>query len=173
MKALLDASLGGKFAHFVVFVGRALDVVHRRFRGAVEAGDDHLLQADIFGPGKPALLILPEFLDAEMRTHTGDTGIAQNFLELGSRVFGEAGEAELGVTYRRAQLDGLKSEGRKLLDRAWKILGDHLPDSPRLTPDRHAKRIGAKFQGPNGKKAGSGGVRGRIFEKFSSRNRWH
>ena len=46
---------------------------------------------------------------------------------------------EFGVTDRRAQLDRLKSGVGKLLDRAGKILGDHFPDRPRLTSNRHAR----------------------------------
>ena len=74
--------------------------------------------------------------------------IAQDSPQLGPCVFGEAGEAGVGVTHRRAQLDRLKSGLGKLLDRAGKVLGDHLPDRPRLTPNGHAKRIGAKLRAP-------------------------
>src|SRR6266478_815152 len=173
MKTLLDTSLGRQFSHFVVFVGRALDIIHSRFGGAVEAGHDHLRQADIFGPGNAGLLILAEFLDAEVRTHTGDARIAQNFPELVSGVFGEAAEAELGVTYRRAQFNGLKSGNGKLLDGAGKVLGNHLPDGPGLAPNGHAKRVGAKLRGGQGKKSGSGGAGRRISNKLSSRNLRH
>ena len=80
--------------HLVVFVGRSLHVIHGRFLRPVEAWHQHLRQADIFRPGDARCLILSEFLDAEVRTHTGDTGVAQNFPEFSSRVFGETGEAE-------------------------------------------------------------------------------
>src|SRR5882757_9043423 len=173
VKALLDTGFSGKFAHFVVFAGGALHVIHGGFLGPAEAGHDHLRQADILGPGNACLLIVAQLLDAEVRTNTGDTGIAQNFLEFGSAVFGEASEAVLGITYRRAQLNGLKSGLSKQLDGGGKVFGNHLLDSPGLTPDGQAKRIGAKFQGAYGKEAGSGGAGTRVFEKFSSRNHGH
>ncbi|HTF23213.1 MAG TPA: hypothetical protein VK937_04760, partial [Candidatus Limnocylindria bacterium] len=47
-------------------------------------------------------------------THTCHTRIAQDSPELGSRVFGETGEARIRVTYRRAQLNRLKSGLGKL-----------------------------------------------------------
>src|SRR5258708_10867609 len=84
VKALLDTGFGREFAHFVVFIGGTLHVIHDGFLGAVECGYHHLPQADILGPGDPGLLILAELLDAEVRTYTGDAGIAQNFTELGS-----------------------------------------------------------------------------------------
>ena len=115
VKSLLDAGLGRLLAHFVVFVGRSLHVIHGRFLGPVEAGHQHLREADIFRPGNGALLIFSEFLDAEVRADASDTGIAQNFAELGSFVFGEACEARIGVAYRRAEFDGLKSGVGKLL----------------------------------------------------------
>jgi len=144
MKALLDAGLGGEFGHFVVFVGGALHIVQSRFGGAAEGWDDHLRQAEIFCPGNPGRLIVAEFDDGEVRTHAGDTGVVQNFAELGSGVFGEASEAGIGVTCRRAELNGLKSGVGKLLDGAGKVLGNHFPDGPGLAANGHAKRIGAK-----------------------------
>src|SRR6266403_2492278 len=108
-----------------------------------------------------------------MRTHTCHTRIAQDSPELGSRVFGETGEARIRVTYRRAQLNRLKSGLGKLLDRAGKVLDDHLPDRPRLTSNWHAQRIGAKLQTTCGNKASRGGVRRRIFDKLSSRHLRH
>src|SRR5260370_13562749 len=170
MKALLDTGLGGKFAHFVVFVCGGLQVSHGGFLGGAEAGHDHLREADIFGPGNARRLIFPQLVDAEMGADTGDAGIGQNFAEFGSAVFGEASEAVLGVTYRRAQLNGLKSGLSKQLEGAGKVLGNHLLDSPGLTPNGQAKRVGAKFQGTYGKEAGSGGAGGGILEKFSSRS---
>src|SRR2546429_1764543 len=71
-----------------------------------------------------------------MRTHTCHTCIAQNSLELGSRVFGETGEARIRVTYWRAQLNRLKSSLGKLLDRAGKVLGEHVSDRPRLASNK-------------------------------------
>jgi len=84
MKALLEAGLGGLLAHFVVFVGGALHVIHGGILGAVEAGNKHLREADVFGPGNSPGLVLTEFVDAEVRAHTSDTGIAENFAEVGS-----------------------------------------------------------------------------------------
>ncbi len=130
-------------------------------------------QANFLRPGNPALLILPEFFDAEVRTHTRHTGFAQNSPQLGSRVFAKASEAVFRVTYRRAQLNRLKSGCGKLLDRAGKVLGKHFPDRPRLTSNWHAQRIGAKFQTACGNKARRGGLRRRIFNKLSPRHRGH
>src|SRR5260370_42585773 len=114
------------------------------------------------GEGDGGGMIVAEVVDGEVRTETGDAGIGQNFPEFGSAVFGEASEAELGVTYRRAQLDALKSGLSKQLDGGGKVLGDHLLYSPGLTPHGQAKRSGMKFHGAYGKKAGNGGARGRI-----------
>src|SRR6267378_1066789 len=105
-----------------------------------------------------------------MRTHTRHTRIAQNSSELGSRVFGETGEARIRVTYRRAQLNRLKSGLGKLFDGAGKILGDHVSDRPRLASEGHAERIGAKLQTTCGNKADRGCLRCRVFEKISSRH---
>jgi hypothetical protein len=80
-----------------------------------------------------------------MGAFTFHTGIAQDFPQFGPFVFGEAAEAAIGVSHRRAQLDPLKSGVGKLLDRAGKVLGDHLPDGISLTSYGHAKRIGAKL----------------------------
>src|SRR5260370_21727182 len=135
MKALLDASLGREFAHFVVFVGGALYIIHSRILAPCEAGHDHLRQADILGPGNAGFLIVAELLDAEVRTHAGDAVIVQNFPDLRAPVFGEAGEAVLGITHWRAQLDGLKSGLSKELDGGGKKLCDPFLDSPRLAPD--------------------------------------
>src|SRR4029077_6061166 len=119
------------------------------------------------------LLIVAEFFDAEMRTHTRDTGIAQNFAKLASLVLAQASETVFRVTYRRAQFSRLKSGVGKLLDRAGKILGDHLPHRPSLTSDWHVQRIGAQLQPARGDKAGRGGVRRRTFHKLSSRHLRH
>src|SRR5213080_2366853 len=173
VKALLEAGLGGKFAHFVVFVGGALDVVQSWLLGAFEAGHDHLREADIFRPGNAGLLIVAKLLDAEVRTDAGDAGIGQNFAELGARVFGEAAEAMLGITYGRAKLNGLKSCGGKLLDGARKILGNHFPNRPGLAADGQAERIGAKLQHTGGKESGCSGAGGGVLEKFSSRQFGH
>ena len=71
------------------------------------------------------LLILAEFVDAEVRTDAGEPCVAQDLAQFGTFVFGEAGESVVGVANRRAQLDRLKSGVGKLLDRAGKIFGDH------------------------------------------------
>ena len=92
MQALLDTSLCGLIAHSVVFVGRSLHIVQSRFFRPIEAGDEHLCQADIFRPCDSVLLILPKLFDTKVRTHTCYARIAQNPLELGSRIFGEAAE---------------------------------------------------------------------------------
>src|SRR5437667_9916470 len=120
MKALLEAGLGGKFAHFVVFVGGALDVVQSRLLGAFQAGHDHLREADVFCPGNASFLIVAKRLDGEWRANAADACIAENFAELGACIVSEASEAMLGVTYRRAKLDGLKSSRRKRHDGAAK-----------------------------------------------------
>src|SRR5438552_16801917 len=82
--AELSAKAGIQQGHFVVFAGGALDIIQSGFRGTAEAGHNHLRQADIFRPGDAGLLILAEFLDAEVRTHAGDAGIAEKFAELGA-----------------------------------------------------------------------------------------
>src|SRR5262249_11888082 len=119
------------------------------------------------------LLILPEFPNAEVRTHTRNACICQNSPEFGSRVFGEAGEAGIGVTYWRAQLDRLKSGLGKLLDRTGKVLVDHCSDRPRLASDWDAKRIGAKLQREGGQISSHSSLVRRTFQKLSSGNRRH
>ena len=97
VKTLLDARLGRLFAHFVVFVGGSLHIIHGGLLGPAEAWHDHLRQADIFRPGDARCLIFPEFVDAEVRTHASDAGIAQNFPQFRAVVFGEAAESGVGV----------------------------------------------------------------------------
>src|SRR5260370_4206205 len=138
VKALLDAGLGGELGHFVVFVGGALNILQSGVFRSVEAGDAHLLEADVFRPGNAGLLILAKLLDAEVRTHAGDACIVENFAEFGSGIFGEAGEAGVGVTYRRTELNGLKSAGGKLHDCAAKFPGDQLADSADLAAYRRS-----------------------------------
>src|SRR5215467_11047437 len=144
MQAPLDARLGGLFADFVVFFGRPLHVIHGRVSRPIEAGYQHLLQPDVVCPSNSARLILPEFIDVEVRAFTLDAEIAEDFPELGAFVFSEPAEAGIGISYWRAQLDGLKSCVSKLLDRSGEVLGGHLADRIRLTSNRDAKRIGAK-----------------------------
>ena len=108
-------ALAGLLAHLVVFVGGPLHVVHGRVLRTVEAGHQHLRQADVLGPGNAARLILSQFLDAEVGADALDARVAQNPAQLGALVFGEAAESGVGVTYRRAQLDRLKSGVGKLL----------------------------------------------------------
>src|SRR5207244_7640317 len=50
VKALLDAGLGRLLAHSVVFVGRALYVIHGRVARPLEAWHEHLRQANVFRP---------------------------------------------------------------------------------------------------------------------------
>src|SRR5262249_36536505 len=96
----------------------------------------------VFGPCDTGALVLAEFFDGEMRAYAGDASVAQNFAQLHWAVFREAGEIVVGVAYRRAQFDGLKSGLGKLFDGAGKILGDHLPNRPGLASDRQAQWVG-------------------------------
>src|SRR5262249_45560163 len=128
---------------------------------------------NVLCPGNSAREILPEFFHVEVRALTLDTQIAQDSSELGAFVFGDATEAGIGVTHRRAQLDRLKSGLGKLLERAGKVLGDHRSDGIRLASNWHAKRIGAKLQCARGQEPGHRGIGRRTFEKFPSRNYKH
>jgi len=53
------------------------------------------------------------------------------------------------------------------------VLGDHGPHRPRLTSNGHPKRIAAKLPCARGQEPGHNGIRGRVLEKLSSRNRGH
>src|ERR1700733_6962952 len=59
VKSLLNAGLGGSLSHFVVFIGGPLHLIQGRVFWSVEAGHEHLCQADILRPTDSALLILP------------------------------------------------------------------------------------------------------------------
>ncbi len=173
VKALLDAGFGGLFAHFVVLVGGALHIVHGGMLGAVEAGHEHLGEANVFGPGDATGLILAEFIDAEVRADASDAGIGENFAKLRAGIFGEASEARIVVANGRAEFHGLKSSSGKLLDGAGKILGDHFADGPGLATDGEAERIGAKPQRGRGKKGCCDGGCGGILEESSSGDGGH
>src|ERR1022692_2521507 len=99
--------------------------------------------------------------------------IAEHSAQLGPFVFGEAGEAGVGVTHRRAQFDRLKTDLGKLLDGAGKVLGDHIPDVIGLASDWHAQRIGAQLPCARRQDPGHRGPRRRILEKLSPRNCGH
>jgi hypothetical protein len=73
-----------------------------------------------------------------VRTYTRNARILENPPEFGPRVFGQACEAGIGITYRRTQLNGLKSSLGKVLNRAGKVFGDHGSDRPGLTSDWQA-----------------------------------
>ena len=138
VKALADSSCGSLFAHFVVFVGGAFHVVHRGVFGTVEAGDDHLLEAQILRPRNSAGLIFSKLVHAEVRADAGDSPIVQHFVELGAFVLGQAAEAGVVVADGRAEFDGLKAGGNELLDCAGKVFGDAFSYWPGLAADRQA-----------------------------------
>jgi RNA polymerase sigma factor (sigma-70 family) len=87
VKSLLDACFGRLFTHFVVFVGRSLHIIQRRFLGPIERRHEHLRQADVFRPGNSALLVAPEFLNAEVRADAVNTCVAEYSPQLASFVF--------------------------------------------------------------------------------------
>src|ERR1039458_1487325 len=145
VKTLLDAGLGRLLAHLVVFLGGPLHIVHSRVPRPVQTGHHHLRQAEIVCPGNSAREILPQLPDVEVRALALDPQIAEHSAQLGPFVFGETGEAGVGVTHRRAQFDRLKTDLGKLLDGAGKVLGDHIPDGIGLASDWHAQRIGAQL----------------------------
>ena len=78
MKSLLDTHLGRTLAHFVVFIGRSLHVIHGRLLRPFERRHNHLRQADVFRPGNATILIIPQFLDTEVRTRACHSRVAQN-----------------------------------------------------------------------------------------------
>src|SRR5258708_16499127 len=168
MQALLNAGLSRLSGYVCVFVGGALHLVHSWLFGAIESRHQHLREAEFFRPGDPVLLIRPEFFDTEVRAYASNTLIVQNFAKCGAFVFGKAGEARIGITDRRTQLDGLKSGGSELLDGAGKILGDHVPDRPSLASDGHAERIGGKTRRSSGrqKKGRPGGRLPRLSKRL-------
>jgi len=94
-------------------------------------------------------------------------------VEFASRVLAEASKTGIGVTYRGAQLNGLESSAGKLLDRAGKVLGDHLADRPGLAPNRHAQRIGAQLESTGREKACRRCIGRCAPKKISSRNPRH
>src|SRR6185312_14105294 len=167
VKALLNAGVGRLFAHFVVFVGRPLYIVHGRVPGPIEAGNHHLRQAKIFCPGDSAGKILPELVNVEVRAFAFDAQVAENFSKLGSLVFGETRKS-VTIPYRRTQLDPLKSSVGKLLDRTGKIAADHRSDRIRLTSNWQPERIGAKFDRGGGQKPGNRRIRRYALKKRSS-----
>src|ERR1022692_1016436 len=173
VKTLLDASLGRLLAHLVVFLGGPLHIVHSRVPRPVQTGHHHLRQAEIVCPGNSAREILPQLPDVEVRALALDPQIAEHSAQLGPFVFGEAGEAGVGVTHRRAQFDRLKTDLGKLLDGAGKVLGDHIPDGIGLASDWHAQRIGAQLPCARRQDPGHRGPRRRILEKLSPRNCGH
>src|SRR5579859_1080068 len=105
-----------------------------------------------------------------MRADAAHPGVVQDFADLPSRIFAKPREPRIRIPYRRAHLDALKSRRGQLLDRARKILRDHLPHRPRLTPNRRAQWIGAKLQPPSGNKAGRCRVLRRFLNELSSRH---
>src|SRR5579872_5923545 len=165
MESLLDPRLCGFLADLVVLVRRTLHVVHRRFLRTAQARDKHLRKPNLLRPRNTLGLVFSEFIDAEMRTDARDTGIAENFLQLCSRIFSQSAKSILGISIRRTQLDALKACRSELFDRSRKILRNRLPHRPSLTTDRQPKRISAKFERVRRNKSSSSRTkRGGLYE---------
>ena len=113
VKALLDAGPGGLFAHLVVFVGRALHIIHGRIPRVHEAGHEHLSQAKILGPGDSARLVFPSSLMSKCELSHLTPRSVKIFRSSAPFVLGETAEAGIGITHRRAELNGLKSGLRR------------------------------------------------------------
>src|SRR5262249_30866067 len=139
--------LGGEFAHLVVFVGDTFYVVKSRIFGAVEAGNEHLRKANIFGPGDAAWLIFAEFAEAKVRADARDAVVGKVFFEFCAAIFGKTCEAGVSVADGRAKLDGLKAGVGERFDGAGEVFGDHLADRPGLAADGKAEGIRAGSEG--------------------------
>src|SRR5262245_25728331 len=100
VQALLDASLRRHRRHLVVFVGRALHVVHGRVVARAQRCRDHLRNPDILGPGDALRLSFAQLLHAEMATFAFEAVVGQNLSDL--LAVGE--RREIRVTERRAHL---------------------------------------------------------------------
>src|SRR5215469_12799228 len=79
-----------------------------------------------------------------MRTDRGDTRVAQNCLEFRRLIFCESGEAGIGITHGRAQLNTLKSRLSQPFKGPGKIPRDQISHRPGLAPDGQTERVRAQ-----------------------------
>src|SRR5690348_18136069 len=98
----------------------------------VEARDQHLRQAHVFGPCDSPRQIVAQFLNVEMAADADHAVVAHDFAKLSARVFAHG--SEFLVAYRRTKFDGLKTGTGKCLHSRREVLCDHCPNGICLAP---------------------------------------